>query len=89
MAENKTAQGEIASGRGCRYPDHGAQNIFSKIKLDPVNKHENRLEKFNRCWGLLKYFSWLQGTPKVGWARVATTEAIRNAPLVNDHNLLS
>ncbi|CAI7581268.1 unnamed protein product [Penicillium discolor] len=89
MAENKTAQAEIASGTGLIFPDHKAQNIFTKINLGPVNEHENRLEKVNRCWELLKWFGWLKSTPKPGWTHVATINAIRKAPLVNDHNLPS
>lgn len=89
MAENKTTQAEIASGTGLTFPNHKAQNIFTKINLGPVNEHENRLEKVNRCWELLKYFGWLKSTPKSGWTRVATINAIRKPPLVNDHNLPS
>ncbi|OQD61405.1 hypothetical protein PENPOL_c017G04198 [Penicillium polonicum] len=55
MAKNEKAQAAMGSDRDLIFPDHHAQDIFAKINLGPVNKHENNLEKANRCWELLKY----------------------------------
>lgn len=41
MAKNEKAQAAMASDRDLTFPDHHAQNIFAKINLGLVNKHEN------------------------------------------------